>query len=1203
VTEPIIGSVAVDVVPSSRAFVEKLRGSILPDASRLGDQIGELMGARIASKVGTAIDKGIRSGNPVAQGGKQGDLYGGAFGDAVTEKIRRALAKLPTAKIDADLKPAEQQLAKLRTQLGTLGKTVGVHITDDAAVAVINHLKTRLDELTGPGHDIRVRVDAAAASAELAALQAQLGLVETESKKATDLGIKPLRDAILLLGPALIPLSGAVVGFGAGFVGLGGTAVLAVKGISNEMKSGSAEGRQYAQGLALIKTDLAGLEQIAARGVLAGFNRSIADASAEMPHLRDSVSGLSTTLGDLTAHTLHGIIAGFDTFNPLIQHTALYLDSLSARFDKFASGAGGAHFAQTLGQDFDQVIPVLEHLVEAAGRVVAAFAPVGSEVVGGLGALADVINAIPLPVLQALAVTFTSLYAANRLSGVFDGISVKLLGLSENSVLANTRVGQLSGSLGGVASKVGVFAGIGIAVYTAGKAISDYIERNNAGIQALDHFSETQKSFRTALEASNGVVDKATRSAAEYALEQAKLPERALKASITSDQLTQAITGTDQQYQNLIETWQASGAPSKSTIFALDLQRAAFLSQQAAVQKAVAAQRELADTQPDVWRGLNTTSASVQVVADKLGLSSDQVVKFAGVLGITKDQIDSGALSTGRLADAVSKVSAASATGSASVTTYMQALSAFSQSAKGAADRATLVGETLRAANGDALSYSAAISGSVQANLALTNAISDQAAEAVADATGLRAAETALGQAQRQASAGVANAIDQVASSERSLTQAQAAARNAQLALTAARKAAKEQLEDLRNQIIDGQLSERQAVLSLAQAKKNLAANPNDPQAKLDYDQAVQQLAEIRLQNQRLADEKKQSDKDGIEGSAQVVAAQQNIAQSIQAVTDAQTALAKSQQGVVDAQLQGAQAVASAQAAVSAAADKQAKDLKASELAAIDAKTGLIDLSKEGAAPLIEQLQGIQDGAVKAAAAIYQHELATGHDTTALSDAYDFYVSHTQRQLEDQLTKLGLSAPAAHRVAEEYLGIKNVGDIENKISSPGADQLSTVLDKLGQLLANLTGQVWTVPVLLQFDDDAAGLQKALRDNKAAGFAASVNRAMGGYVSGPGTGTSDSINARLSNGEFVVNANATKVFLPMLSKINRAVPAFAGGGLADNRGKAQAWSAALGSQSQTPNVTVQQTINNPLPERASQSGPAGLRRAAYALGAS
>ena len=42
---------------------------------------------------------------------------------------------------------------------------------------------------------------------------------------------------------------------------------------------------------------------------------------------------------------------------------------------------------------------------------------------------------------------------------------------------------------------------------------------------------------------------------------------------------------------------------------------------------------------------------------------------------------------------------------------------------------------------------------------------------------------------------------------------------------------------------------------------------------------------------------------------------------------------------------------------------------------------------------------------------------------------------------------------------------------------------------------------------------------------------------GGRIVGPGTGTSDSILARISNGEFIVNAASTRRFLPLLEAIN------------------------------------------------------------------
>lgn len=59
-------------------------------------------------------------------------------------------------------------------------------------------------------------------------------------------------------------------------------------------------------------------------------------------------------------------------------------------------------------------------------------------------------------------------------------------------------------------------------------------------------------------------------------------------------------------------------------------------------------------------------------------------------------------------------------------------------------------------------------------------------------------------------------------------------------------------------------------------------------------------------------------------------------------------------------------------------------------------------------------------------------------------------------------------------------------------------------------------------------------------------------ASGGFVSGPGSGRSDSVPARLSNGEFVVNAGATSRHRDLLEAINNGrVPMFADGGLVGN----------------------------------------------------
>lgn len=76
---------------------------------------------------------------------------------------------------------------------------------------------------------------------------------------------------------------------------------------------------------------------------------------------------------------------------------------------------------------------------------------------------------------------------------------------------------------------------------------------------------------------------------------------------------------------------------------------------------------------------------------------------------------------------------------------------------------------------------------------------------------------------------------------------------------------------------------------------------------------------------------------------------------------------------------------------------------------------------------------------------------------------------------------------------------------------------------------------------------------------AAGFAA------GGLIRGPGTGTSDSILARVSNKEFVVNARQTARFLPLLEAINRdrlQLPRFATGGLVGAAGPTATYQLSL-----------------------------------------
>ena len=64
----------------------------------------------------------------------------------------------------------------------------------------------------------------------------------------------------------------------------------------------------------------------------------------------------------------------------------------------------------------------------------------------------------------------------------------------------------------------------------------------------------------------------------------------------------------------------------------------------------------------------------------------------------------------------------------------------------------------------------------------------------------------------------------------------------------------------------------------------------------------------------------------------------------------------------------------------------------------------------------------------------------------------------------------------------------------------------------------------------------------------------VAKAEGGPIHGPGTGTSDSINARLSDGEYVINAKSTAKHFALIEAINDSAykPGFAQGGIKGTR---------------------------------------------------
>lgn len=128
------------------------------------------------------------------------------------------------------------------------------------------------------------------------------------------------------------------------------------------------------------------------------------------------------------------------------------------------------------------------------------------------------------------------------------------------------------------------------------------------------------------------------------------------------------------------------------------------------------------------------------------------------------------------------------------------------------------------------------------------------------------------------------------------------------------------------------------------------------------------------------------------------------------------------------------------------------------------------------------------------------------------------------------------------------------------------DQLQAVEGRVTALKASLAQPVPIEVQVAQAEKNVDGLISRLDLLKDKTVTITVNRvdtggsagaagaeegfATGGYVRGAGTGTSDSILARLSNGEYVIRAEAVRRYgLSMLNRINSLrLPRFASGGL-------------------------------------------------------
>ncbi|MFE6815232.1 hypothetical protein [Streptomyces sp. NPDC057677] len=209
-----------------------------------------------------------------------------------------------------------------------------------------------------------------------------------------------------------------------------------------------------------------------------------------------------------------------------------------------------------------------------------------------------------------------------------------------------------------------------------------------------------------------------------------------------------------------------------------------------------------------------------------------------------------------------------------------------------------------------------------QAEQSIADAVRSAAEANTRAAQEVKAARQALADTLQQAADRQLSATERVEGAEQSLADAQRDARQAQQDLTQARRDAALELAELGDRLTNAQLSEQDATLSVQEAQERLRASQakgskatllEQQRAQLAYDQAVQRLKEQKAETKRLSAEKAAADKAGVDGSASVKGAEEQLAAAEKSVAEQQEALGKTRVEAARQQVQSQRDIAAAQ--------------------------------------------------------------------------------------------------------------------------------------------------------------------------------------------------------------------------------------------------------------------------------------------------
>lgn len=352
-----------------------------------------------------------------------------------------------------------------------------------------------------------------------------------------------------------------------------------------------------------------------------------------------------------------------------------------------------------------------------------------------------------------------------------------------------------------------------------------------------------------------------------------------------------------------------------------------------------------------------------------------------------------------------------------------------------------------------------------QAEQSVSDAVRSSAEANVQAAKQVKAAKESLADAVQQAADRQRDAAERVAQAEDSLAAAQRTARQAQQDLTQARKDAAADLAALADRVANAQLSERDAVLDVQEARDRLravqakgatASLVEQQRAQLAYDQAVQRLKEQQAETKSLSDEKKAADKAGVDGSDQVKAAQERIADGEKDLAEQGKALTKARDDAARQQITNQKDIAKAQEKVAESQRNVTKVQEDGARSVARAQESLVAAQQSAADSISSAQRQIASASQSAAGGVDQAALA-------------------QAKYQAELAKL---TPAARGTFNAFTSLRTAFKAWSTSLQPQVMPLFT---------RALVGLKNALPGLTPFVLAAARAIKTLQDRVSAGF--------------------------------------------------------------------------------------------------------------------